>query len=107
MEKENSILVEVVYAGAEQQWLLEVRVEQGATVQQAIDRSGILEKAGLSSVEAGDVGVFSRKVSLDAPLENGDRVEIYRPLLLTPNEIRKLRAERKGRRETGKRSAGD
>jgi putative ubiquitin-RnfH superfamily antitoxin RatB of RatAB toxin-antitoxin module len=85
-----AIMIEVVYALPERQSLVEVTVPQGTTVSQAIDLSGLREE--FPAMEVSEVGIFSRKVSLDHELREGDRVEIYRPLIASPNEMRRKRA---------------
>ena len=95
MEKGNSISVEVVFAGADATLLTRLDLPVGATVEQAVQASGILASVPDFVLSDENVGVFSRKVGLNHVLVNDDRVELYRPLFLTPNEIRLLRAERK------------
>ena len=95
--------VEVIYALAEKQVLVRLRLPAGATVEEAVRRSGLLEKFAEIDPAGGKVGVFGRLAPLDRVLEAGDRVEIYRPLLADPKEVRRrLAAEgrtmgRKGR----------
>ncbi|OON38940.1 RnfH family protein [Izhakiella australiensis] len=90
----SDIAVEVVYALPEKQYLYTVKVAQGATVAEAIQRSGILELRPEIDLSQNKVGVFSRPVKLTDTLDAGDRVEIYRPLLADPKELRRQRAER-------------
>jgi putative ubiquitin-RnfH superfamily antitoxin RatB of RatAB toxin-antitoxin module len=86
----ETITVEVAYALPARQTLLKLVVQRGTTVGQAIGQSGIREK--YPSIELSDVGIFSKKTTLDQPLRDGDRVEIYRPLIANPREMRKKRA---------------
>ncbi|OAT22861.1 uncharacterized UPF0125 family protein [Buttiauxella gaviniae ATCC 51604] len=88
------IKVEVVYALPEKQYLLKVRLAQGSTVEQAIAASGILELRTDIDLAKNKVGVFSRPVKLIDTVNDGDRVEIYRPLIADPKEIRRQRAEK-------------
>ncbi|SFM86552.1 hypothetical protein SAMN05216516_10137 [Izhakiella capsodis] len=88
------IAVEVVYALPEKQYLYTVKVEQGATVAEAIQHSGILELRPEIDINQTKVGVFSRPVKLTDTVDAGDRVEIYRPLLADPKELRRQRADR-------------
>jgi len=84
--------VEVAYALPQKQVIAKVTVRQGTTVTEAIEASGIRQL--FPGIEAQPVvGIFSRKVSLDHPLQDGDRVEIYRPLLADPKEVRRRKAE--------------
>lgn len=88
------IKVEVVYALPEKQYLLKVRLPQGSTVEQAITASGILELRTDIDLAKNKVGVFSRPVKLTDTVNDGDRVEIYRPLIADPKELRRQRAEK-------------
>ena len=84
--------VEVVYARPEQQMLIQVSVPAGSTVRDAIVRSNILSDVPGLHLETLAVGIFARRVTLDYVLQAGDRVEIYRPLTLSPVEPRLCRA---------------
>ena len=88
------IAVEVVYALPEKQYFYTVNIEEGATVEQAIRASGILELRNDIDLARNKIGVFSRPVKLDDEVQAGDRIEIYRPLLADPKELRRQRAER-------------
>lgn len=88
------IKVEVVYALPEKQYLLKVRLAQGSTVEQAIAASGILELRTDIDLAKNKVGIFSRPVKLSDAVNDGDRVEIYRPLIADPKELRRQRAEK-------------
>lgn len=84
----------MVFALAQRCWRWALRLPQGATVADAL-QAATLGEAGLSAdaLPAG-VGIFGRQVGLDAALQPGDRVEIYRVLLHDPREERRLRVER-------------
>ena len=84
--------VEVAYATPEKQAIVRLEVPAGCTVGEAIERSHIREQFPGMRVDAGAVGIFSRKVSLEEELREGDRVEIYRPLIADPKESRRKRA---------------
>lgn len=90
----SDIWVEVVYALAEKQYLREVTLASGSTVEQAIVASGLLELRSDIDLSKNKVGIFSRPVKLSDVLKEGDRVEIYRPLIADPKELRRQRAER-------------
>jgi uncharacterized protein len=89
------ISVEVVHVAADGVFCERVELASGSTVWEAIRRSGFAGRYPGVEISEKSVGVFSRKVGLNYRLAHDDRVEIYRPLRLTPNEVRKLRAERK------------
>ena len=85
----------VVYALPERQFREVVNVAPGSTVSDAVLASGVLEVFSEIDLETVPVGIFSRRVDLDTQLTDGDRVEIYRRLQLSPTEARRLRAQRK------------
>jgi putative ubiquitin-RnfH superfamily antitoxin RatB of RatAB toxin-antitoxin module len=89
---EQQIDVEVVYARERQQALLAVRGPEGLTVGDAIERSGILARFPEIDLASNKVGIFGKVTKLDQPLQSGDRVEIYPPLIADPKEARKQRA---------------
>ena len=97
----DSLTVTVVFVAPTIEDVSEVRVLPLSTVRDAIDAAGVLTRhPELNSVHAEvDVGIWGRRCSLDQPIKNGDRVEIYRPLVSDPKEARRLRVEqrRKGR----------
>ena len=90
----SEIRVEVVYALPERQYLRTVKLEEGSTVEQAIIASGLLELRKDIDLKSNKVGVYSRPVKLADTITDGDRIEIYRPLIADPKELRRLRAEK-------------
>jgi len=88
-----TINVEVIYALPHQQPLLRVRLAEGATVEDAIRQSGVLDAFPEIDLAKNKVGIFSKLVKLDETLRDRDRVEIYRPLIADPKEVRRKRAE--------------
>lgn len=88
------IHVEVVYALPEKQYLRTVSLPEGSTVEQAILASGLTELRKEIDLAVNKVGIYSRAVKLQDTVAEGDRVEIYRPLLADPKELRRQRAER-------------
>ena len=94
MVTDNVLSIEIAYASAQQSWLIPLNVEKGTTVQQAIIISGILEQCPDINLQTNKVGLFSKIVELDVLVRAGDRIEIYRPLILDPKEARRLRAEK-------------
>jgi putative ubiquitin-RnfH superfamily antitoxin RatB of RatAB toxin-antitoxin module len=89
----STITVEVIYALRDTQPLLVARVDADATVEAAIRASGVLEKFPEIDLGKNKVGVFSKIVKLDEKVRDRDRVEIYRPLIADPKEVRRKRAE--------------
>ncbi|WP_233842467.1 RnfH family protein [Dyella sp. 2HG41-7] len=86
------ITVEVVCATAERQLLRTVTLPAGSSALEAIEQSGILNEMPEVPFDASRLGIFSRRVSADETLHDGDRVEIYRPLTLDPKDARRRRA---------------
>jgi len=83
------MIVEVAYALPERQTLLILEVEEGITVQGAIEASGILDRYKQIDLTKDRVGIFSKFTTLDTVLREKDRVEIYRPLSLTLKKYEK------------------
>ena len=92
-----TINVSVAYATPDQQVDIPLQVTPSCTVALAIRRSGVLQQFPEIAYPDIQVGIFSRKVALDAALCDGDRIEIYRDLLLTPIQARQLRAKKSRR----------
>lgn len=88
------INVEVVYALPDRQYLLPLDLPTGSTVKQAIQASGILELRKDIDLDQQKVGLYGKLTKLEAILHSGDRVEIYRPLIADPKELRRQRASR-------------
>lgn len=93
MTEPESLSIEIAYALPQRQELVHVQLPTGSTVQQAIEASGLMQKYAEIDLKKNKVGVFGKLTKLDAPLRNRDRVEIYRPLLADPKEVRKKRAD--------------
>ena len=89
----SDVAVEVVYALPERQYLKTVRLPKGSSVEQAIQASGLLEMRREIDLKINKVGIYSRPVKLNDEVSDGDRVEIYRPLIADPKELRRIRAE--------------
>ncbi|WP_058914341.1 RnfH family protein [Entomohabitans teleogrylli] len=94
----RSIRVEVAYALPEKQYLRRVTLQEGATLEQAIAASGLLELRPDIDLSQNKVGIYSRPAKLTDCVQDGDRVEIYRPLIADPKELRRQRAERSAKK---------
>lgn len=92
MESNESIRVEVAYALPERQVIIPLTVRWGATVKEAVLKSGIVEMFPEIDLDRNKLGVFGKVSVADRILREGDRVEIYRPLMADPKELRKRRA---------------
>ena len=86
------INVEVCYALPERAELVALRLPAGATLQQALEASGLLAKYPDIDLKKNKFGIFAKLSKPDALLRDRDRVEIYRPLIADPKEVRKQRA---------------
>ncbi|CAG4883320.1 Protein RnfH [Georgfuchsia toluolica] len=84
--------VQVAYALPERQDLVSISLPAGATLQSAVEASGLLLKYPEIDLAGGSFGVYSRISRLDTILRDRDRVEIYRPLIADPKEVRRRRA---------------
>lgn len=88
----GTIEVEVVYALPRRQWSKRVALSEGASVREAIERSGLFADHPEIDPAHLKVGIWNRRASLDATVRAGDRIEIYRPLTADPKEARRRRA---------------
>ena len=89
----ETITVELVYIKPGSQINLTLDVEQGSTINQVINTSGLLQRFPEIDLSVNKVGVFSKIKPLNHVLTNGDRIEIYRPLLVDPKEARRRRVK--------------
>jgi putative ubiquitin-RnfH superfamily antitoxin RatB of RatAB toxin-antitoxin module len=93
-EDSGRIPVEVCYAEPDRQVLLALEVPPSTTVRQVIQESRILEQCPQIDLDVGNkVGIFGQQCDLDRVVSAGDRIEIYRPLVAAPQELRRRRAE--------------
>ena len=89
---QQRIEVEVVLAMADRQELVALEVAVGTTLSEAITQSGLPAMFEGFELNLENVGIFGRKASPEQVLQAGDRVEIYRPLIADPKEVRRQRA---------------
>lgn len=88
----DAINVEVCYPLATKQELVALKLPEGSTVQQAIEASGLLAKYPEIDLKKNKLGIYAKLSKGDTVLRDRDRVEIYRPLIADPKEVRKQRA---------------
>lgn len=100
---DDRIRIRVVCAEAGRQTVLDLDVEAGCTAVEALQRSGILAIHAGVDADACGIGIFGREVPRDYRLNDGDRLEVLRPLIEDPRERRRRLAKRS---VTGKNSAG-
>jgi hypothetical protein len=93
MTDSEKITIEVAYALPHEQTLLKVQVPSGTTLGEGVKLSGILDKYSEIDLARGKFGIFGKLSKVDVELREMDRIEIYRPLLADPKEVRKRRAE--------------
>ena len=88
----ETLRIELIYALPEKQQLVSLQLPAGSTVREAIDASGLLQKHPEIDLARNKIGIFGKLSKPDALLRDQDRVEIYRPLIADPKEVRKQRA---------------
>lgn len=88
----ENIRIDVCYAMADKQELVGLNLDQGTSLQQALEASGLLEKYPEIDLKKNKFGVWNKLSKLDTVLRDRDRIEIYRPLIADPKEVRKQRA---------------
>lgn len=84
--------IEVAYAQPDQQVVIALTVAAGTGVREAIERSGILSRFPDIDLEKNKIGIFGKLTKEDTVLHDQDRLEIYRPLLADPKDVRRSRA---------------
>ena len=88
----NEILIEVAYALPKKQLIIPIKVKIGTTAQEAIQLSGITKKFPEIDLSVNQIGIFGKLTQLDHVMRERHRIEIYRPLIADPKEIRRQRA---------------
>lgn len=89
----EKIRVEVLFAYPDKYFLKKIELDQPLSVQNVILQSGVLQKYTEIDLRENKVGIFSRPAKLTDLVADGDRIEIYRPLIADPKEMRRKRAE--------------
>ncbi|WP_435626557.1 RnfH family protein [Candidatus Ferrigenium straubiae] len=89
----GTINIEVVYALPDEQILFRQQLPEGATVAEAVRLCGIFEKYPEIDLAGNKLGIFGKLAKADTVLRDRDRIEIYRPLIADPKEVRRKRAE--------------
>ena len=95
MDNSEKYFIEVIYALPDEQVLITLDVEQGTTIEQAVNLSGVLKKYPEIDLTKNKLGIFGKATKMDQTLRDKDRIEIYRPLIADPKESRRKRAEKK------------
>jgi hypothetical protein len=107
MENGKKISVEVAYALPDGQLILPLKVDSGMTIEEIIHLSGILETYPDIDLTKNKVGVFGKLAKLSSTLRDEDRIEIYRPLIADPKEVRRQRAAEGKKMKKGGGDGGD
>ena len=92
MSGSDLLAIEVAYALPDQQSLLRLDVPAGTTVEEAVQRSGLLEQYPDINLSSAAMGIFGKQVPAATEVKSGDRVEVYRPLIADPKAARRKRA---------------
>ena len=87
----ETVNIQIVYALPDRQELQSLAVPDGSTLLQAIEASGLLPKHGLDAASC-KFGIYGKLAKPETVLRDRDRVEVYRPLIADPKEVRKARA---------------
>lgn len=95
----NNLHIEVAYATPEKQKIIAMTVTEGTTLRQAVERSHIADEFPGLDVTTAPLGIFGKKVTKpeETPVKEGERVEIYRPLIIDPKQARANRAAKSGK----------
>ncbi len=88
----KQIRIEITYAKPDIQWLQETEVVAGTNLLDATRQSGITARFPEIDLDTVKMGIFGKIAKADRILQEGDRIEIYRPLIADPKEARKKRA---------------
>ena len=102
VELNTKIPVEVVYPLPEEQILYQLEVPVGTAVRAVIVRSGVLQRYPALVLDELKVGIFGKLTTLATQLRAKDRIEIYRPLIADPKEVRKQRAAANSQMKKGR-----
>lgn len=96
MAATGTISVELVFGLPDEQELIALTIDSTVTVGEAISISGIADKFPNQPIDSFAVGIWGRVVAIDQSLQQGDRIEIYRPLQIDPRDARRRLAEQGG-----------
>lgn len=106
----NMINIEVAFALPNEQKIITLQVEEGTTIYDAAKLSGIDQKFPQIDLDSYPMGIFGKgeRKPKEVAVKEGQRIEIYRPLIADPKEVRARRAAKmkaqKEAEETGKKS---
>lgn len=103
----GTLNVEIAYALKQRQSIIVLNVDAGTTVAAAIEASGILSEYTDIDLNKNKVGIFGKATALETVLHEGDRVEIYRPLIADPKEVRRKRADEGKTKQASARKKAD
>ncbi len=92
--KTSALAVEIVYALKDHAYIQSVQLEPGSTIEEAIKQTDVLQQYPEIDLTLNRVGIYAELRSLQDLVADGDRIEIYRPLLADPKDARRLRADK-------------
>jgi putative ubiquitin-RnfH superfamily antitoxin RatB of RatAB toxin-antitoxin module len=99
------MIVEVAYALENEAFLKAFEVAENSKIEDVLKISNLLNKYPEIDLKINQVGIFGKVAKLSDGLRDKDRIEIYRPLIADPKEVRKRKAlEKEVKRESKKRS---
>lgn len=93
--KQDNLIVEVAYATPERQKILQCRVPPQTTLIEAVESSGLAKLFPELDLATASFGIWGKVKPANTPLEDGQRIEVYRPLIADPKESRRRRAAKK------------
>jgi len=91
---DDKVTIEVVYGVPHKQKILTLILAEGATVEQAILASGVIDLFPEIDLKVNKVGIWNKATKLSEVVNDLDRIEVYRPLIADPKDVRKRRAEK-------------
>ena len=96
VERDSRVNIEVAYAKPSEQRILSVQVDEGTSVLDAVRQSGICEQFPEIDPDSARLGIFGKAVARpgEQAVQEGQRIEVYRPLIADPKEVRRKRAEK-------------
>ncbi|PCJ15981.1 MAG: RnfH family protein [Gammaproteobacteria bacterium] len=109
MTEVSKVSVEVAFALPDRQLIMTVEVAPEVSLYDAVLESGILAKFSEIDLDACSLGVFGKteRNPRDVKVKEGDRIEIYRPLIADPKEVRKMRAAKLKEKQAAEKKGGD
>ncbi len=93
MVSKSTVQVEVVYAMPDEQYRECITVPEGSTARCVVESSTVLAKLKQVDMSQIKIGIYGRLITLDTVMQDGDRLEVYRPLRADPKTVRRMLAK--------------